>query len=127
MKKSAATAISPLHWLNAARSWPEPSGPPCPATSGPSLIGSGPIALLLLPVDEAGGFHQGDMARLFLRDPVGVLLAFEGGGVERALLHELLPLGRGLHLFQQVDVIGDLVLRDAAGHEDAAQHEVIHL
>src|SRR5215213_3981742 len=67
---------------------------------------------LLLARDEARGLHERDVARLFARYPLGVLLAFEGGRVERALLH-------------QIDVVGDLVRAHAAGHEDAAQHQVV--
>src|SRR6185436_1641973 len=108
MKKSAATAASALFCPNAA------------CCSRPSLI-----APLFLAVDEPGGLHQRAVALLLAAHPVGVLLAFQRGGVERTLLHELLPLRLGLHLLQDVDVVRHLVLRDAAGHEDAAQHHVL--
>jgi hypothetical protein len=46
---------------------------------------------------------------LVLAQPVDVGLARQRGVVEGALLHELLPVGRGAHLLEQVDVEGDLV------------------
>src|SRR4051812_14467576 len=99
-KKSAATTSSALFWPKAGL----PS-PPCP----PSM----PVRLLLLG-QEAGSLHQLDVARFFLRHPVGVRLALERRGVERALLHQLLPLRRLLHFLQQLDVVGHLVGRDPA-------------
>src|SRR5690348_3579357 len=100
--KSAATAISALLWVSAAR--------PPPLLS---LIFFGRDRLLA--VDELRRLHQGDVPRFFLRHPVGVLLAFERGGVEGALLHQLLPFRRLLDLAQDVDVVGNLVFLDAAG------------
>src|SRR5262245_57986713 len=105
-RKNAATTISAMRWPNAGRS-------PSPWFMRRRLL-----------VQEARGLHQLDVPLLFLRHPVGVRLALEGGGVEGALLDVVLPLGRLLHLLQQVDVVRDLVLADAAGHEDAAQHQV---
>src|SRR5687767_16039768 len=88
MKKSAATASSALFVRKAGR-----SSPPC-AMPGPSVAG-----------EEAGGLHQRDVTRLLLGDPVGVLLAGEGGGVERAFLHQLLPLRGGHHLLEELHVV----------------------
>src|SRR5688572_32054237 len=104
MKKSAATASSALFRRNAGLS-----------------------ALMLLPRDKAGGFHELNMPRFLARDPVGVLLAGERGGVERALLHQLLPLGRRHHLLEEIVVVAHVLGLHARGHEDAAQHEVIHV
>src|SRR5512145_126974 len=108
MKKSAATAISALFRLNAGL----PS-PPC-VMEGPSASG-----------EEAGGLHELPVALLFLGHPVGVLLADEGGLVEGALFHELLPLGRGHDLLEEVHVVLHLVGLDPGRGEDAAQHEVL--
>src|SRR5687767_13981244 len=93
MKKSAATASSALFRRNAGLS-----------------------ALMLLPRDKAGGFHQLDMARFFLRHPVGVLLAGERGGVVSAFLHELFPLRRRHHLLEQPGVVGHVLGLHARGH-----------
>src|SRR5712671_1322016 len=109
-KKSAATASSALVWRNAAR--PSP----------PALIF---LPGRLLAVDELGALHQRQVAGFLARYPVGVLLALQRGRVERALLHQLLPLRRLLHLLEKIGVVGHLVLAYAAGHEDAAQHQVI--
>src|SRR5258706_14570003 len=97
-KKSAATTSSALFWRG-----------------------------LLLARNEACGLHERDMARLFARHPLGVFLAFERSRVEGALRHQLLPVRRLLDLLQHVDVVGDLVLPHAAGHENAAQHQVLDI
>src|SRR5258708_38115476 len=110
MKKSAATAISALFWRNAGR---RASVPWRPALI-PRLPGS------LVAGEEFRFAHQRDVPRLLARHPVGVLLALERKGIERALLREPLPLRRLLDLAQQVDVVLDLILADAARHADAA-------
>src|SRR5882672_7292323 len=102
MKKSAATAISALFWRNAGR--------PAFAACGPSLIRRPPAGSLLAAGEEFGFPHQRNVPRFLARDPVGVLLALERGGVERALLHQLPPLRRLLDLAQQLDVVLHLVL-----------------
>src|SRR5688500_13045806 len=106
-KKSAATTISALFWRNAGL----PS-PPCVMND------------LLFAGDETCGLHERDVARLLLRHPVGVLLAGERGGVERAFFHQLFPFGRRHDLLEEVDVILDMLLAHARCHENAAQHEV---
>src|SRR3954469_8452972 len=84
-----------------------------------------PKGWLLLAADEAGRFHERDVPRFLLRHPVGVLLALEPREVERALLHQVLPL-RGIeHLGEEAGVVVDVLLLDARRHEDAAQHEVV--
>src|SRR3954470_17488439 len=108
-RKIAATTISARFWPNAGRS-------PCPWLIRGRLL-----------VQEAGGLHQLDVPLRFLRHPLGERLAFERGGVERALLDVVLPLGRLLHFLQDADVVRDLVLAHASRHEDAAQHEVTHV
>src|SRR4051812_28065886 len=118
---SAATPISALFWLNAARVSACASAP---GSCEPSLIRALPPGALVAG-EEFGFLHELLVARFLFRDPVGELLAFERGGVERALLHELLPFRRLLDLLQEVDVVLDLVGRGAAGHEDTAQHQVI--
>src|SRR3954469_22090699 len=95
-KKSAATTSSALFWLG-----------------------------LLLSRNEARRLHEIAMTALLLRDPLGVLLAFERSGVVGPLLHQLLPLRCLLPLTQNVDVVAPLVLAPAARHEDAAQHEIV--
>src|SRR5688500_6250678 len=95
MKKSAATASSALFRRNAGLS-----------------------ALMLLPRDKAGGFHELHVARFFLGDPVGILLAGERGGVERALFHQLFPLRRRHHLLEQAGVVSDVLGLHARRHED---------
>src|SRR5687768_8617363 len=106
MKKSAATASSALFRRNAGR----------------AAFGS---VAMLLPRDEAGGLHQLHVPGLFARDPARILLAGERGGVERTLLHQLLPLGRRHHLLEQADVVLHVLRLDARRHEDAAQHQVV--
>src|SRR4051812_15553178 len=120
---SAATAISALFWLNAARV------SPCVSARGswePALIRALPRGALVAG-EEFGFLHELLVARFLFRHPVGVLLALERGRVERALLHELLPFGRLLDLVQEIDVVLDLLRRGAAGHEDAAQHQIVDL
>ena len=46
--------------------------------------------------------------------------------LERALGHELAPLGQRTHLLEHVGVVGHLCRRGARRGEDAAQHEVLH-
>src|SRR5512134_1186831 len=90
-RKSAATASSALLRRNAARTcWP--SVMPSPLARA---------AARLLASHEAGRLHQLHVARLFLGDPVGVLLALQRRGIEGALFHQLLPLGRRHHLGEQ--------------------------
>ena len=43
-------------------------------------------------------------------DPFGVVVAGHEAGVEGTALHELLPVGRGAHLVEEIDIVGDLVL-----------------
>src|SRR5687768_1098468 len=109
-KKSAATASSALLWRNA----------------GLSAFGLGSIVVVpSLPRDEAGGLHQLHVAGFLARHPVAVLPADERGGVEGALLHQLLPLRRRHHLLEKIGVVLHLVGLDARRHENAAQHQVV--
>src|SRR6187200_1023087 len=48
--------------------------------------------------EEAGFLHQLLVTILFVRDPFRVVGAGHEGGVEGAVLHEVLPLGRLAHL-----------------------------
>src|SRR5688572_5586683 len=96
MKNPAATTSSAVLVRNAAR----PAGCSDMLSSLPKKCGApaagaphGP-ALALLAGHEAGGLHQRYVARFLLRHPVGVGLALERGQVERALLHQVLPLRR---------------------------------
>src|SRR4051812_11221221 len=50
---------------------------------------------------EARALHQLAMALLFLVDPLGVFVAGHEGLVERAVVHELLPLRRFADLLHQ--------------------------
>ncbi len=43
------------------------------------------------------------MALLFLLDPAGIVAAGHEGGVEGAVLHQVLPFGGGAHLLEQID------------------------
>src|SRR5262245_20398190 len=74
---------------------------------------------------EAGLFDQLLVPLLFGGDPFGVVVPSHEGGVESAGLHELLPVGRGAHLVEEVDIIGDLILGGLRRHEDAAQHQIL--
>src|SRR6266542_4080112 len=59
--------------------------------------------------EETGLFHQDFVTLFFGLDPFGVLSPGQEGRVEGAVLHEVLPLGCGPHLLEQLDVILDLV------------------
>src|SRR3954464_10171901 len=120
-RKMPATTTSALLCRNAR--WPAPVAVSDPR--GPSLIPAPPRCRLLAAGEELRLAHQRNVALFLFRHPVGVLLAFERGGVERALAHELLPLRSLLNLAQELHVVVDLVLAYAARHEDAAQHHVV--
>src|SRR6185369_17676573 len=83
-RNSAAIAISALRCPSARR----PSRPS--AIRSPSVPPCAPV-FFLLPGDEAGLLYQRQMASLLARHPLSILLAAERRGVERALLHQLLP------------------------------------
>src|ERR1043166_4898870 len=63
--------------------------------------------------EEACFLHQVAVTGFFLLDPFGVFGAGHEGLVERAVLHQLLPLRRFTHLLEQIDVERDLVGRRA--------------
>src|SRR5262249_34394207 len=67
---------------------------------------------------EACVFHQILMSLLFSADPFCVFVPGHEGGVESTALHELLPVGRGAHLVEEVDVVGNLILGGLGRHED---------
>jgi hypothetical protein len=75
--------------------------------------------------DEAGFLHERAVHLLVLAQPVEELLAGQRGLAEGALVHELLPLGRGTHLREEIEVVLGLIGRHARRHEDAAQHHVL--
>src|SRR6476469_5678607 len=74
---------------------------------------------------EPGLFHQRLVALLFRVDPLGILFAGHEGIVEGALVHQRLPLGSLAHLFEQVDVVVNLVLGSTRHRENTAQHQVL--
>src|SRR6476660_9237691 len=75
--------------------------------------------------EEAGFLHQPVMDRLGVLHPIGVLLAGHERRVECRVLGVLLPLGKLAHFLEHVDVVIDLLLRNAAWHENASQHQVL--
>src|SRR3546814_4033361 len=85
------------------------------STSGPLASSTG---------DEAGLGHEILMGFSGLLDPGPELLTGHEGRVERALGHEVLPLGRLADLLHQLDVVVDRVLLHVGRHEDAAQPEI---
>src|SRR4029453_18425706 len=90
----------------------------------PSLPG---VLIASLLGDEAGFLHQRLVLAFGLRHPVGVLLAGHERVVEGAFLRVLLPFGELSHLLEHLDEVIDLLLCDAGGHEDAAQHQVLNV
>src|SRR6516165_14522 len=105
---STTTTAPPATMSRATTSSTQRVGtPPC---DSPSFVA---IARLLR--DEAGFLHQHLVLVLGVRDPIGILLAGHERLVERGVLGELLPFGRLADFLQHVDVIVDLLLRDAAG------------
>src|SRR5678815_4479208 len=90
----------------------------------PRALPSGVVMSLLLG-DEAGFLHQPLVGVLRGGHPVGVLFAGHERRVERRVLRVLLPFRQLADLLEDVDVVVDLVLRDAGRHEDAAQHRVL--
>src|SRR5713226_2511476 len=75
--------------------------------------------------EEPGLFHEHDVPRLLASHPGLVVLPVQSGLVERALLKETLPIGGFPHFLENVDVVLHLLLSDAAGHENPAQHQVL--
>src|SRR5262245_61449113 len=63
-----------------------------------------------LPGKEARLFHERLVALLFGIDPLGVVGTDHEGGIEGALVHQLLPLRRLTHLPEQAHVIVDHIL-----------------
>src|SRR4051794_30374992 len=58
--------------------------------------------------EEPGFLHEAVVHLLGVLHPLQVFRAGHEGLVERAVLHELLPVGRLAHLLEHVDEIGDL-------------------
>ena len=114
-RNTIATAISMVFRLTADLS--------CDSSIAAPSIWT-PIAAPATWREEARFLHEVVVQLLVLRHPVRVLLAGQRGLVEGALLDEFLPLRRLAHLLEQRHVEIDLVRRHAAGHEDAAQHQV---
>src|SRR4051812_15905242 len=98
--------------------------PPSPADAARKLPARldepGRASFALRLGEEACFLHEVVMALLFARDPVAELLARKGFLRERALLHEVVPLGQLTDLLHQRDPVVDLVLADPARHEDTA-------
>src|SRR5574341_1317048 len=88
-RKSSATAISAVLRLSAARP-PDSSDTDSSSKKMRGPAGPRRARLVLVAGDELRRLHQRDVARLFLRDPVGVFLALEAREVEGAVFHQLL-------------------------------------
>src|SRR6476646_7788077 len=76
---------------------------------------------------ETGLFHPDLVALFLLFDQLGIVCPGPEGGVERASLHERLPVGRSADCLEEFDVKFDLVLGGLGRHEHAAQHQILHV
>src|SRR5262245_5488564 len=111
-----ATTISKVRVLAAGRSLLSCMGRPFSGGTRPAAVmrrDAGRWDVILLG-EEARFLHQFTVTLLFLRHPIGILLAAEGGLVEGPALHEVLPLGRCADLIEQIDVVIALGVRHAA-------------
>src|SRR6185312_8803370 len=96
---ATATPISTLRW----------DGPAPPVSLTVSFIKSSSDYVYSSPArsvglrEEAGRLHQPFMQFLCIGDPLHVGIAGHEGLIERAIAHQLLPLGRLAYFLEHID------------------------